>query len=758
MLALAALSTTALNAQSATPSPALPPAAQFKYFPQTPQAPKGAPNVLLVMTDDVGFGVSSTFGGPVPMPHYDALAARGLRYNNFHTAALCSPSRAALLTGRNHHRVGFGALADMATDHLGYDGIIPKSAATIGQVLKANGYDTAWFGKNHNTPQWENTPFGPFDRWPIGFGFNYFYGFNGAEADQFRPSLVENLNTIRPYVGNPDYILDRDLADHAVRWLDLQKSLHSDRPFLLYWSPGTAHDPNQAPKAWLEKFRGKFDMGWDKLREQIFARQKAMGIIPKNARLTPRPAGIPAWSTLTPEQKRVAARMMEAHAAQLAFFDDQFGRVIDELKRLGKYDNTLIIYIQGDNGASQEYDIEGSNNNYAMLNGNAPTWDQMAKSIDDIGTRYSSMAIPAGWAFAQNAPFQWSKGIASHLGGQMDGMVVSWPGHIQAQGQVRSQFTHLIDVAPTIYQAIGITPPATLDGTKQMPIDGTSFAYTFNDAKAPPRHTEQYFEMVGNRAYYKDGWLANTTPVRPPWEHGPAIPPQDYHWELYDLNNDYSQSIDLAKKYPQKLAELKAGFDAAAKKYHVYPLQSDVFGRMFAGKRPTILGGQTSVTYYPGPTRYNSGMFPGLAGHSWSATAQVEVPAGGGDGTLVAQGGWPMGWGLFVIGGKPVFVYRPSDHDPEVRLTGATALSPGHHNIEARFALDAAPGTGGTATLFVDGHPAGSAHVTKAWRFINLPASVGELGDDTVIEAQQPPFKYTGTLDQVTVTLEGPSK
>ena len=640
-----ALCSTGVHAQPAdAPAPA---STDFKTFPKEPQAPKGAPNVLLIMTDDVGFGVSSTFGGPVPTPNYDALAAHGLRYNNFFTAAMCSPTRAALLTGRNHHHVGFGGLGDVAVDTPGYNGVIPDSAATIGKVLQDNGYDTSWFGKNHNTPPWENTPFGPFKRWPLGLGFSYFYGFNGAASDQFAPILVENVNTIRPFLGHPDYILDRDLADHAIQWLDLHQSIRSDRPFLMYYAPGSAHGPNQAPKDWIAKFHGKFDMGWDKLREEISQRQKAMGIIPKDARLTARPDSLPAWDSLTPEQKRISARMMEVHAAQLAFFDDQMGRVVAELKRLGQYDNTLIVYIQGDNGASQELGPEGSNNTLASMNDNDPSWADMAATIDDYGGPHSQGVYQAGWAFAMNTPFPWSKEVASHLGGLKDGMVVSWPARIAGHGEVRPQFTHAIDVAPTIYEAIGITPPKEVDGIEQMPLDGVSFAETFTNASVPSRHHEQYFEMLGNRGFYKDGWWASTVPPRPPWVRGPeTVPPQDYKWQLFNLNTDFSQSTDLSGRYPEKLAELKADFEEAAKKNNVYPLQTDFIGSLnSASSRPSVIGGRNSITYYPGPTRYVPGTFPAYGRHPWTAEAVIDVPAAGGDGTLVAQGGWPMGWG-----------------------------------------------------------------------------------------------------------------
>lgn len=733
----------------AAPQPA------FKTYPARPQAPAQAPNILIVLTDDVGFGASSTFGGLIPMPNYDALAAQGVRYNNFHTTAMCSPTRAALLTGRNHHRVGFGAISEVSIDAPGYNASIPKTAATIGQVLKAHGYDTSWFGKNHNTPPWDLTPYGPFDRWPLGLGFDYFYGFNGPATSQFAPILTENLNTIRPYIGKPDYILDRDTADHAIQWLGGQKSLRPDAPFLMYWSPGTAHGPQQAPKEWIAKFRGKFDMGWDKLRVEIFKRQKAMGVIPKNARLNPREAAPPAWDSLTPEQQKVSARMMEVYAAQLAFFDDQFGRVIGELKRLGEYDNTLIIYVQGDNGSSEEAGPRGTNNEYASMNNNDPEWDQMIGKEDSLGGPHSAGVYQAGWAYAMNTPFQYSKQVASHLGGTMNGMVVSWPGHVADQRQTRGQFTHVIDIAPTVYEAIGITPPTQMNGVDQMPIDGVSFAYTFREAKAANRHTEQYFELMGNRGFYKDGWLANTVPARPTWDHSPThVDPLAFKWELYDLNWDYSQSVNLAARHPEKLAALQADFETAAKANNVFPLTSDFFSRLDARFRPSILGGRNSVTYYPSTARFNYGAFPSLMRTGWSASAQVDVPSAGGDGTLVAQGGWAMGWGLFVINGKPVFLYDPSDHDTAIRLSGSESLSPGTHSIMGRFVPDAMPGRGGTLELSVDGKEVARQTTPMSSSFLGLAGSVGQLGDESVADDMELPFAYQGRLLSVTISQE----
>ncbi len=509
-----ALALIVLNGPRVLAEPAPAPAAGWKHYPASPQAPAGAPNVLLILTDDVGFGAASTFGGPVPTPAFDALAARGLRYNAFHVTAMCSPTRAALLTGRNHHAVASGSIADVSVDEEGYTSVIPKSAVTIARVLHDNGYDTSFYGKNHNTPTWENGPAGPYDNWPNAWGFDYYYGFNAAFADQFHPSLYENRLAVRP-PAEPGYILDRDLADHLIHWTQVQHAARPGHPFFAYFASGSTHAPHMAPKEWIDRFKGRFDQGWDRLREETFARQKQLGVIPADAVLTPRPAGLPAWDSLSPEKRRIYSRMMEAAAGQLAFADAQIGRVIEALRQSGQLDNTMVIYIQGDNGASVE-DFRGSTNELSTIAGREPTDAEMARDIDRHGGPDAFGNYPAAWAWATNAPFQWGKRVASHLGGIRDGMVISWPSRIRQVGQLRTQFSHLTDIAPTIYEAAGVTAPKVVDGVAQLPLDGTSLVYSFDHPEAPTRHREQYFEMLGNRAYYKDGWIASTTPGRPP--------------------------------------------------------------------------------------------------------------------------------------------------------------------------------------------------------------------------------------------------
>lgn len=486
---------------------------EWSHYPPIPKPPKGAPNILLVLTDDVGFGACSAFGGSIPTPNLDRTADRGLRYNAFHTTAMCSPTRAALLTGRNHHSVGMGAISNYSVDAPGYTSVLPKNAATIARYLRDTGYDTAMFGKNHNTPEWEAGPLEPFDRWPLGMGFNYFYGFNAAQTDQFSPALVENLNPIRP-PREDGYHLDRDLSDRAAHWIQLQKALRPDHPFFVYLAPGTLHEPHQAPPEWIERFRGAFDKGWDATREEVFARQKALGVIPDHAKLTSRPPYIPAWADLPEEERAFYARQMEAAAAQLSHCDHQFGRLLATLEEGGWLDDTLIMFIQGDNGACQEY--EYGNTNYDLYGIVTETPADMIPKRDLVGGPDYHGTYAPGWGWAMNAPLAESKQVASHLGGIRNGLVVSWPNGIAARGEVRGQFGHVIDIAPTIFDILGLELPELVDGAPQQPFEGTSLAYSFADATAPERHTEQYFEMLGNRGLYQHGWLASTIPERPP--------------------------------------------------------------------------------------------------------------------------------------------------------------------------------------------------------------------------------------------------
>lgn len=712
---------TALAAGQAEQSgPATSTAPQWKNYPAIPKAPAGAPNVLLVLTDDVGFSASSTFGGGIPTPTFDMLAKNGLRYTQLHTTAMCSPTRASLLTGRNHHAVGYGSISNVSVDEPGYTSVIPASAASLGRVLRDNGFDTAWFGKNHNTPDWEIGPMGPFNHWPNGMGFDYFYGFHGAGTDQINPPLIENRNAVRRDPADPHYFFDRDMADHALQWLQAQNGLNADKPFFLYYAPGTMHGPQQAPKEWVDRFKGKFDSGWDALRKETLARQKRMGIIPADARMAPLPPGVPTWDSLSADQKRLYARMMEIAAAQLAYMDNQFGRIVDYLRTSGQLDNTMIIFIQGDNGGAL-HNLHGSINAFSGFAGIQETDEDLLKQIDKLGTEDSFGNYPVGWAFATNTPYPWGKTVASQLGGLRDGMVVSWPKGIKDRGGIRSQFTHVIDVAPTIYEAVGITPPDTVDGVAQQPIDGISFTYSFDNAKAPARHREQYFEMLGSRAYYKDGWMAATAVNWQPW--GPnKTDPYKATWELYNLNKDYSQTQDVAAQYPEKLAELQADFDAAAKKYRVYPLSADFFERINPKYRPSAIAPGGTHVFYPGDVRYPTPAWPGIT-PKWQAKARISITEQGTEGPIFNQGTRFAGYALALKDGVPEFIYNPSGRAQERKiLKGTATLTPGDHEIELSFLPK---GTGATLTMKVDGAVAAQEDVSRIVPIVTAEAVVG---------------------------------
>ena len=539
-------------------------------FPKPVEAPAGAPNVLLILGDDIGFGAASTFGGAIPTPNLDRLAARGLVYNRFHTTAMCSPTRAAMLTGRNHHAVGNGIVANLSTGFPGYNNILPKSAATIAEVLKQNGYNTAMFGKHHNAPEAHVSAAGPFDMWPTGLGFEHFFGFMAAETNQFTPALY---NDTTPIPTLKEGVLDKALADETIRWVHSQQAAAPDKPFFAYIATGSAHAPLQAPAEWIARFKGKFDQGYDALQKRTVERQKKMGLIPANTTASPRPAGIPAWKDLSPNRKKIVARFMEVYAGMLAYQDDQIGRVLDELDRMGEADNTLVMWITGDNGAAAEGGPTGQTNPMANF-ANALVEDEasLLANLDKVGGPDAVANYGYGWVWATNAPFPYAKQLASHLGGTRNGMVVSWPARIKERG-IRSQFGHVTDIVPTLLEATGIPAPSVVNGTPQQPMDGISLAYTFNAPAVPERHTTQYFEMMGNRAIYQEGWMASTTPVNAPWNPTrTAKLPSDYKWELYDLRNDPAQTNNLAGKLPRKLAELQDLFDKEAKRNNVYPL------------------------------------------------------------------------------------------------------------------------------------------------------------------------------------------
>jgi len=733
-------------------------------FPKPITAPKGAPNVLLIMTDDVGFGAASTFGGPIPTPNFDKVAKAGLRFNNMHTTALCSPTRAALITGRNHHTCASGVITEMGTGFPGYNTLMPKSCGTVAETLKQNGYNTAWFGKNHNVPDWQSSQAGPFDLWPTGLGFEYFYGFIGGDTDQWHPALFDGTKPIEA-PNDPNYHLDADLGDKAVTWIRQQHSLAPDKPFFAYYSPGLCHAPHHAPKEWIAKFKGQFDQGWDKVREETLARQIKLGVVPAGTKLSPRPKEIPAWDPLTADQKKLYAYMMEVYAACLAYCDHNIGRVIQAVEDAGELDNTIIIYQMGDNGASGEGTLQGLSNEVGVAaNGVKESLPYLLSVMDELGGPLHYNHYPVGWAHAMCSPFQWTKQVASHFGGTANNLVISWPKRIKQVGEVRSQFCHIIDVAPTILEAAGVKEPTMINGVKQTPIEGTSLVYTFDDAKAPTRHPTQYFEMMGNRAIYHDGWMANTSPLKLPWAPPtPGVPtpnPDDFKWELYHVAEDFSQSNNMAAQNPAKLKELQEVFEREAKKYSVYPLDSSLAERGDVRLRPSLTRGRTTFTYYPGTIRVPEGAAPDVKNKDFTVTAVVEIPDGGAEGVLVTQGGRFGGWELLLMDGKPEFDYAFSNQkEHKYRVASKEKLAPGKHTLKFDFKYDG-PGYGksGTGTLFVDGKEVAQG---KIERTIPIRFSLDEtldIGMDTgtpVVEdyVNKMPFKFTGTLQKVVIDL-----
>jgi arylsulfatase A-like enzyme len=732
-------------------------------FPKGIEAPKGAPNILLVITDDVGFGASSPFGGPIQTPNFQRLADSGIRYNAFHTTALCSPTRSALITGRNHHTNASGVITEMATGYPGYNSLIPRSSGSVGEALRENGYNTAWFGKMHNVPDWMSSQAGPFDLWPSGLGFEYFYGFLGGDSDQWHPALYENTVPIEPYLGNPNYILDHDLADKAIIWMRMQHALAPTKPWFLYYATGTAHAPHHAPKDWIAKYKGQFDQGWDKVREETLARQIKLGIVPANTQLTKRPEQIPAWDTLSADQKRLYAHMMEVYAGALSYADDQIGRLLDAIQESGQLDNTIVIFIMGDNGASAEGTLQGTTNEVATAaNGVKESLPYLLSMMDQLGGPLTYNHYPVGWAHAMDSPMQWTKQVASHFGGTRNGMVISWPARIKDKGSIRPQFCHVIDIVPTIYEATGITPPKVMDGVKQKPLDGVSLVYTFDNPKAPTRHSTQYFEMMGNRAIYKDGWMASTTPLRLPWVTSGYEPsPDDFKWELYNVNEDFSQANNLVEQNPAKLKELQRAFDVEARKYNVYPLDSSFASRVDPAIRPSLTRGRSEFTYYPGMIRIPEGSAPNFKNKSWAIAAEVNVPDGGASGVLATIGGRFGGWVLLMQESRPEFAYALSNQpEHKFRIASDQPIAPGNHVVRFNFKYDGGGiGKGATGTLFVDGKQVAQGQIPQTIRNRFSLDETFDIGEDTgtpVIEdyADKMPFAFTGTIKKIGVVLE----
>ena len=749
------------------------------FWPPRVAPPKGAPNVLLIMTDDVGFGAPSTFGGVIPTPALDRIANAGLRYTQFHSTALCSPTRAALITGRNHHSVGFGVISEQATGFPGYDSFIGRDAATIGEILKQNGYRTSWFGKDHNTPAFEASQAGPFDQWPIGMGFEYFYGFVGGDTSQWQPNLFRNTTAIYPYVGHPGWNLTTAQADDAIDWMKRINALNPEQPFFVYYVPGGTHAPHHPTPEWIKKISDMhlFDQGWNALRDQIFANQKRLGVIPADAKLTPWPDDLlKTWDKLTADEKKMFIRQVDVYAAYLAYTDDEIGRVIQSVEDLGKLDNTLIIYISGDNGSSAEGTLVGTPNEVAMFNGVVvPVEDQLKYFYDVWGSdrTYNHMAVPWSWSF--DTPFTWTKQIASHFGGTRQGMAISWPARITDKGGIRNQFHHMIDVMPTLLEATGIMAPNTVNGVAQKPIEGVSMAYTFDkaNANAPSTHHTQYFEMFGDYALYQDGWIASKKVTRPPWvTFGPANPDpaNSGSWELYDLTKDWTQFEDVAAKYPEKLALLQKQFWVEAAKYNVLPLDASIASR-FITPRPSLTAGRTDFTWSGEMTGTPNGDAPSLLDTSYTFTAEVDIPQGGAEGMIVTQGGRFGGYGFYVLKGKPVFVWNLVDLK-RVRWEGPDVLSPGKHTLVFDFKYDglgiatlaynnlSGIGRAGTGVLKVDGKTVATQTMERTLPLILQWDENFDVGADTGTPVDdndyQVPFEFTGKLIKLTLHIEPP--
>lgn len=729
-----------------------------KDFPAEAAAPAEAPNILLIMTDDVGFAASSTFGGPIPTDTMDRLAKTGLRYTHFHTTALCSPTRAALLSGRNHHSAATGIIMELGTGFPGYNSLMPKSCGTFAEVLKQNGYNTAWYGKNHNVPDWHNSQAGPYDLWPTGLGFEYFYGFIGGDTNQWSPALFENTKPIEPPHDRKDYFFDVDMADHCIDRIRLLNAVAPQKPWVSYYVPGTAHAPHHAPKEWIEKFRGKFDHGWDKVREQTFARQKQLGIVPQNAVLTPRPASLPAWDSLDADHRKVFARMMEVYAAALSHCDHQMGRILDAIEETGDLENTLVIYIQGDNGASAEGGMQGLLNEMTVFNAIPEEFSEVLRRMNELGGPTTFNHYPAAWALAMDTPFQWTKQIASHFGGTRNGLVMSWPARIKDHGGIRTQFHHVIDIAPTIIEAAGLESPSMLNGVPQKPIEGVSMVYTFDDAAAASRRRTQYFEMFGNRALYSDGWVAATSPAVEPWSTASQLPSiDDYKWELYNVAEDFSQSQNLADQEPVRLRHLQDLFWAEAARHNVLPIDNSRLERFDVNNRPSLTRGRTKFTYHPGLVRIPEGSAPDIKNKSFSITADITVPEGGSQGMLLTHGGRFSGYALYVNAeGQPKFTYNLAGA-ARYHVIGREKLTPGKHSVAFAFKYDGGgPGRGGLGTLTVDGQFVGEGRIDRTLGFrLSLDETL-DCGEDTgtpVAEDYQVPFRFTGEISTVVIDI-----
>ena len=742
--------------------------------------PKNAPNVLLIITDDAGFAVPSTFGGVIPTPAMDRIANEGLRYNRMFSTALCSPTRAALITGRNHHSVGFGVIGEQSTGFPGYNSVIGVDNATVGRILLDNGYNTSWFGKDHNTPVYQASQSGPFNQWPTGMGFEYFYGFVGGDANQWEPNLFRNTTQIYPFLGKPPgtWNLITAMADEAIDWSTRMHQIDPGKPIFVKYAPGATHAPHHPTKEWVDKIHAMhlFDDGYQKLRERIFENQKKLGVIPADTQLSPWPDKVlPPWDSLSAEAKKLYIRQVEVFAAYAAYNDHEIGRVIQSFQDLGKLDNTLIIYINGDNGTSAEGGPLGTPNEVAFFNGISIPVDVQMKWYDVWGTDQTYNHMSAGWSWAFDTPFDWFKQNASRLGGINQNMVVSWPARIKDKGALRTQFVHVIDVLPTILEAAGIKAPEVVDGIKQKPIEGTSFAYTFDaaNAKTPSHHKVQYFEMMGQWALYDDGWMLSTKVGRAPWEAFGAANPDPLNnqvFQLYNLNKDFSQSQDIAAQHPEKVKQMRAAFIAEAKKHQVFPLDASVAARVIA-PRPNITAGRSEFVYTRPMVGLPQGDSPLLLNTSYTITADIDVPQGGAEGMLLTSGGRFAGYGFYLLKGKPVFLWNLLDLE-RIKWEGADALTPGKHMVEFDFKYDglgvgtlifnsfSGLGRPGVGTLKVDGKAVDTKKMEKTLPIILQWDESFDIGSDTLTGVNdadyKPPFAFTGNLNKLTIKVDRP--
>ena len=720
------------------------------------KAPAKAPNVVVVLIDDIGFGSSSAFGGPINMPNAEKLAKTGLKYNRFHTTALCSPTRVALLTGRNHHLNNAGAIMEVATAFQGNTGIRPNGIATMAEMLRLNGYSTAAFGKYHETPPWEISVSGPLERWPTHSGFEKFYGFIGGETNQWAPGVYDGTVKVE-LKPDPNYHFTVDMTNQAIRWVEAQQSLTPDKPFYMYFATGATHAPHHVSQEWIDKYKGKFDQGWDKLREETFARQKALGVVPQNAQLTKRPKEIPAWDEESPEQKKLFARQMETFAGFGEQTDYEVGRLMNAIEEMGEMDNTIFFYIIGDNGSSAEGGPEGTYNEMMALSGIIGKASQMMSHIDDWGGPNTFPHFAVGWAHAGNTPFQWTKQVASHFGGTRNGMIVNWPNGIKSKGEVRSQFTHVVDIAPTVLEAAGLPFPKSVNGTEQIPFSGVSMLYSFDDAKAAERHTTQYFEMFGNRGIYHDGWVACTRHSIP-WVMGSQPPLENDVWELYNVNEDSTEANDLAAKNPEKLKELQEVFNKEAVANHVFPIddrRAERFDAKIAG-RPDLMGPRTSLSVYEGMSVAENA-FINIKNRTYTITADIEVGANA-NGVIIAQAGKFGGWSLYTKGGKLNHEYNYFGLE-KTRITSSMAMKPGRHMVKYEFiAAEAKPGTGGKCTLFIDDQKVAEGQIPKTQPFLYSADEGIDVGLDAETNVssdyKQMDNKFNGKIKKVTVDIK----